>query len=104
MSADKIAYYGEPGSNSHIASTTLYPTWKQLGCGTFKDAFAAVSDGAAAMAMIPIENSIAGRVADTYDLLPTAGRHSVGEYFMAIRFQLLGIRWASLAALKTVYS
>ncbi len=65
-------------------------------CATFEDALAAVSEGAAALAMIPIENSIAGRVADIHHLLPTAGLYIVGEYFLPIHFDLLGVKGAKL--------
>ncbi len=90
----KIAYQGEPGANSHIACRNVYPEMEHLPCATFEDALAAVADGAADLAMIPIENSIAGRVADIHHLLPTASLFIVGEYFLPIRFQLLGIKGA----------
>ena len=67
---------------------------------TFEDAFAAVSDGAAGLAMIPIENSIAGRVADIHHLLPASGLHIVGEHFLPIHFQLMALPGAHLGAIK----
>ena len=100
----KIAYQGEPGANSHIACRNVYPQMDPLPCATFEDALAAVADGAAELAMIPIENSIAGRVADIHYLLPTAGLFIVGEYFLPIRFQLLGLKGARLADIRDVYS
>ena len=100
----KIAYQGEPGANSHIACRNVYPQMDPLPCATFEDALAAVADGAAELAMIPIENSIAGRVADIHHLLPTAGLFIVGEYFLPIRFQLLGLKGARLADIRDVYS
>lgn len=100
----KIAYQGEPGANSHIACRNVYPRMEPLPCATFEDALAAVADGAAELAMIPIENSIAGRVADIHHLLPTAGLFIVGEYFLPIRFQLLGLKGARLADITDVYS
>jgi prephenate dehydratase len=100
----KIAYQGEPGANSHIACRNVYPKMDPLPCATFEDALAAVADGAAELAMIPIENSIAGRVADIHHLLPTAGLFIVGEYFLPIRFQLLGLKGAQLADISDVYS
>jgi prephenate dehydratase len=99
-----IAYQGEPGANSHIACLDVYPEWQPLPCATFEDAFAAIRDGAAGLGMIPIENSIAGRVADIHHFLPASGLHIVGEYFLPIHFQLLAVKGASLATIKSVYS
>jgi prephenate dehydratase len=104
MTTMKIAYQGEPGANSHIACRDVYPALESIPCATFEDALAAVADGTAELAMIPIENSIAGRVADIHHLLPTAGLFIVGEYFLPIRFQLLGLRGASLEDIRDVYS
>jgi len=100
----KIAYQGEPGANSHIACRNVYPQMEPLPCATFEDALAAVADGAAELAMIPIENSIAGRVADIHHLLPTAGLFIVGEYFLPIRFQLLGLKGTRIEEIRDVYS
>jgi prephenate dehydratase len=100
----KIAFQGEPGSNSHIACAEARPDHETLPCPTFEDAFAAVSDGAAALAMIPIENSIAGRVADIHYLLPHSGLHIVGEHFLPIHFQLMGLKGARLDDIRTVQS
>lgn len=100
----KIAYQGEPGANSHIACKDMFPDWEALPCATFEDAFAAIADGAAELGMIPIENSLAGRVADIHHFLPGSGLHIIGEYFLPIRFQLLAIEGASLASIKQVYS
>ena len=66
----KIAYQGEPGANSHLACRDAYPKMEPLACPTFEDALAAVKGGEARLAMIPIENSVAGRVADIHHLLP----------------------------------
>ena len=104
MTKSKIAYQGEPGANSDIACRNVFPTSIPLPCATFEDALAAVLEGAAERAMIPIENSVAGRVADIHHLLPTAGLYIVGEYFLPIHFQLLGVKGAKLKELKTVYS
>ncbi len=100
----KIAYQGEPGANSHIACRDVYPDWEPLPCASFEDAFAAISDGSAVLGMIPIENSLAGRVADIHHFLPGAGLHIIGEYFLPIHFQLLAIEGASLQTIKSVYS
>jgi len=104
MAKKIIAYQGEPGANSHIACKDVYPDWEPLPCATFEDAFAAVQEGRAELGMIPIENSIAGRVADIHHLLPTSGLHIVGEYFLPIHHQLLAPKGATLATIKTVYS
>ncbi len=99
-----ISFQGEPGANSHIACEEAHPDWQVLPCPTFEDAFAAVSDGQAGLAMIPIENSIAGRVADIHHLLPTSGLHIVGEHFLPIHFQLMGVPEADLGTIKNVHS
>jgi prephenate dehydratase len=99
-----IAYQGEPGANSHIACLDVYPGWQPLPCATFEDAFAAIKDGVAGLGMIPIENSIAGRVADIHHFLPASGLHIIGEYFLPIHFQLLAVKGATLATIKSVYS
>ena len=103
-STKKIAYQGEPGANSHIACRDVFPDWEPLPCASFEDAFAAISEGTAALGMIPIENSIAGRVADIHHFLPASGLHIVGEYFLPIHFQLMALKSASLATIKSVYS
>jgi prephenate dehydratase len=101
---DSIAYQGEPGANSHIACAENFPNLNPLPCATFEDAFAAVQDRAAELAMIPIENSIAGRVTDIHALLPASGLHIVGETFLPIHFQLLAVPGARIEDLKAVYS
>ena len=104
MTVKTIAYQGEPGANSHIACRDDYPDCQPLACATFEDAFAALQDGPADLAMIPIENSIAGRVADIHALLPASGLHIVAETFLPIRFQLLAAPGATLETLRTVHS
>jgi prephenate dehydratase len=104
MIAKRIAFQGEPGANSHIACNNAYPAWEPLPCPTFEDALGALSDGVAALGMIPIDNSIAGRVADIHHLLPGSGLFIVGEYFLPIHFQLLGIKGARLEQARSVYS
>jgi prephenate dehydratase len=100
----KIAFQGEPGANSHIACMERFPDMAPLACTTFDDAFAAVKEGEAKLAMIPIENSLNGRVADVHHLLPQAGLYIVAEHFMPIRFQLLGVTGAALAGVTRVRS
>jgi len=99
-----IAYQGEPGANSHIACADNYPDMTPLPCPTFEDAFAAIADGTAELGMIPIENSLAGRVADIHNLLPASGLHIVGETFLPIHFQLLGVKGARPEDLREVHS
>src|SRR5215510_5916539 len=102
--AEKIVFQGEPGANSHIACHEAYPDHEALPCPTFEDAFAAVESGEAALGMIPIENSVAGRVADIHHLMPTSGLHIVAEWFLPIRNQLMAPRGARLGDIKTVES
>lgn len=92
------------GANSHIACHDVYPDWTPLPCATFEDAFSAVIEGRAERAMIPIENSLAGRVADIHYLLPNSKLHILGEYFLPIHFQLAAIESANLGTIKDVYS
>jgi len=100
----KIAFQGEPGANSHIAIVEAYPDAQPLPSPTFEDALAAISSGEADLGMIPIENSVAGRVADIHHLLPTSGLHIVGEWFLPIHAQLMALKGARLADIKTVES
>ncbi len=100
----KIAFQGEPGANSHLACQDAYPHMEALPCPTFEDALAAVKNGEAALAMIPIENSVAGRVADIHHLLPDSGLYIVAEHFERIRHQLLTLPGVMLAELRTVHS
>ena len=104
MSKRTISYQGEPGANSHILCAQAYPDWTALPCATFEDAFAAVKEGRADCAMIPIENSIAGRVADIHHLIPTSGLHIVAEHFLPIHFQLMALPGTPVEALKSVHS
>jgi len=101
---NKIAFQGEPGANSHLAARDAYPDMEASPCATFEDALAAVKTGKARLAMIPIENSVAGRVADIHHLLPQSGLYIVAEHFERVRHQLLTLPGAKLAGLKTVHS
>ena len=100
----KIAYQGEPGANSHIACIEAYPTYEPLPCGTFEDAFQAVAEGEAALAMIPIDNSVAGRVADIHHLLPRSNLYIIGEHFLPVHHQLMIVPGASAADVRSVHS
>ncbi len=101
---NKIAFQGEYGANSDMACRDMYPNLTPLPCRTFEDAFNAVSHGEADLAMIPIENTIAGRVADIHLLLPESQLYIVAEYFMPIRFQLMMLPGNKAEQIKTVYS
>jgi prephenate dehydratase len=100
----KIAFQGEPGANSHLAAREVYPDYEPMACATFEDAFAAIGNGDAELGMIPIENSVAGRVADIHHLMPHSGLHIVAEHFMPVRHQLLAPRGSAIEGIKTVQS
>jgi prephenate dehydratase len=100
----KIAFQGEPGANSHIACSEAYRGYEPLPCPTFEDAFAAVRSGRAALAMIPIDNSVAGRVADIHHLMPESGLNIVAEWFLPVQHQLMAPKGATLKTIKTVES
>ena len=105
MSASKkIVFQGEPGANSHLAAREVYPDYEPIPCPTFEDAFSAIGSGEAELGMIPIENSVAGRVADIHHLMPAADLHIIAEHFMPVRHQLLAAKGAALAGIKTVES
>jgi prephenate dehydratase len=99
-----IAFQGAPGAYSDLACRTAQPGMTTLPCATFEEAFAAVREGRAALAMIPIDNSVAGRVADIHHLLPESGLHIIGEHFQKVIHHLLAPKGASIAGLKTVHS
>ena len=100
----KIAFQGEPGANSDEACREYFPDYQPLACPTFEEAFEAVRSGEAALGMIPVENSVAGRVADVHHLLPSSGLSIVGERFKRIRFHLMANKGAKLADIRTVAS
>ena len=100
----KIAFQGEPGANSHIAIAEAYPGAEPLPCATFEDALAAIASGDADLGMIPIENSLAGRVADIHHLLPGSGLFIIGEHFLPIHHQMMALPGAKLDDIKTVES
>jgi prephenate dehydratase len=101
---NKIAFQGEKGANSDMACRDMFPDMEPLPCRTFEDAFNAVRSGEADLAMIPIENTIAGRVADIHHLLPESGLFIVGEYFMPIHFHLMALPGVRLDQIRTVHS
>jgi prephenate dehydratase len=94
--ARAVAIQGAPGCNSHIASDTVFPDGLPLPCYSFEDALDAVREGRAGQALIPLENSLHGRVADIHFLLPESGLAITGEYFMPIRYCLMGLDGAAV--------
>ena len=99
-----IAFQGVHGAYSDMACRSAHPELSTLPCPSFEDTFAAVRDGRAELAMIPIENSSAGRVADIHHLLPESGLHIVGEHFERVNHQLLAPKGATLDSLEVVRS
>lgn len=99
-----IAFQGLPGAYSDLACRTTFPDMKTLPCPAFEDVFAAVHEGQAQLAMIPVENSVAGRVADIHHLLPGSGLHIIGEHFQRVNHQLLALKGTRIDDLKTVHS
>lgn len=99
-----IAFQGELGAYSDLACRVVYPEMQTLPCPSFEDVFAAVEEGEAALAMIPIENSVAGRVAEIHQLLPHTGLHIVAEHFQRVNHHLLALPGVELDELKTVHS
>lgn len=102
--ATRIAYQGEPGANSHLACAEAFPDAEAVAYPTFEDALAAVKTGDTHYAMIPIENSVAGRVADIHHLLPAANLYIVGEHFLRVRHQLMAIKGADIKSIKKALS
>ncbi|HEU0155080.1 MAG TPA: prephenate dehydratase [Stellaceae bacterium] len=102
--ARTISFQGAPGAYSDLACRNVFPDMATLPCAQFEDAFAAVREHRAALAMIPIENSVAGRVADIHHLMPDSGLFIIGEHFERVRHQLLAVPGASLGTIRTVRS
>ncbi len=100
----RIAFQGEPGANSHIACRDVYPDFEAVPYQTFDECFSALEDSTVDLAMLPVENSTAGRVADIHLLLPRPAVHIIGEYFLPVRHQLLAVPGATLDEVKTVHS
>src|SRR5580693_9125100 len=99
-----IAFQGALGAYSDLAGRTAFPAMTSLPCATFEEAFAVVREKRAQLAMIPIDNSVAGRVADIHHLLPDSGLHIVGEHFERVNHHLLALPGATLATIRTVRS
>ncbi|MFC6198689.1 prephenate dehydratase [Ponticaulis profundi] len=102
--AGKIAYQGERGANSEIACKEAFPHLEAIPHRTFEDVFNAVENGQCDLAMIPVENTIAGRVADIHHLLPDTTLSIIGEHYLRIRFQLMALPGAKLEDIKRAKS
>ena len=100
----KIAFQGEPGAFSHAAAHEVFPDGEPVPCRTFEDTLAAVKSGAADFGVVPVENSLYGRITDIYHLLPESGLFITGEHFLRIEMHLLGVPGATLEDVKTVQS
>ena len=99
-----IAFQGRPGAYSDLACRSAYPAWSTLPCDTFQQAMEAVHSGAAQLAMIACENSLAGRVPDVHVLMPESGLHVVGEHFQRVEHCLLAIPGATLGTIRRAHS
>ena len=102
--AKRVAFQGEAGAYADLAAREALPHAIAVPCPTFEDAAAAVRSGETDLCIIPVENSLMGRIADIHHLLPDAGLHIVGEHFVRIRHQLLGLKGAKVEGLKRVFS
>ena len=103
-SSNIIAFQGVPGAYSHMACQAVKPEMEVLACASFEDMILAVQEGRAALAMVPVENSIAGRVADIHHLLPGSGLFINGEHFQRVNHHLLAPKGATLDSLVEVHS
>lgn len=100
----KIAFQGELGAYSHEACVKTYPDWEAVPCRTFQDAIESVQEERSELAMLPIENSTYGRVADVYSLLPHSGLHIIDETYVRVRIALMARRGVALGDVKTALS
>jgi prephenate dehydratase len=100
----RIVYQGEPGANSHLACSQAYPDYAPIGMPTFEDAFDEVEAARAELAMIPIENSVAGRVSDIHHLMRGSRLNIIAEHFLPVRHHLLAPKGASLKTIRFVES
>ncbi|MBO1076583.1 prephenate dehydratase [Roseomonas marmotae] len=99
-----IAFQGMPGAYSDLACRSAYPGWNTLPCPSFEAAMAAVREGRAQLAMLPCENSLAGRVPDIHRLLPDSGLHVVGEHYQRVEHCLLAHKGARLEDIRRAHS
>ena len=99
-----IAFQGVPGAYSHLSCQAFCPEWRAIAYESFSRMLRAVQVGECDAAMVPVENSTAGRVADIHRLLPNSGLHIVAEHFQPVNHQLLGIKGAKLSDITEAYS
>ena len=104
MTAKTIAFQGLPGAYSDLSCRAAYPGWTTLPCPSFEAAMAALRDGHCELAMLPCENSLAGRVPDIHRLLPESGLFVVGEHFQRVEHCLLAPKGATMATVKRAHS
>ena len=104
MMVKQIAFQGEPGAFSHAAAHAMFPKGEPVPCVTFEDTIAAVQQGRADFGVVPVENSLYGRITDIYHLLPESGLFINGEHFLRIEMNLLGVKGATLKDVKSVQS
>jgi prephenate dehydratase len=102
--AKRVAFQGAPGAYANLAAREAIPHAEALAHGSFEDAIEAVRSGSCDLCVIPVENSLMGRIADIHHLLPESGLHIVGEHFLPIHHQVLGLKEAKLENIKTLYS
>jgi prephenate dehydratase len=102
--ARKVVFQGEPGSYSHLAAKEALRHCEAIASPTFEDAFAAIRSGDVDLGLIPIENSLHGRITDIHHLLPESPLYIVGEHFHRVRHQLMSVKGATLSSIKTVVS
>lgn len=100
----KVAFQGELGAFGHAAVRATFPNEKEFPCTTFEQTVAAVQNGDADYAMVPVENSLYGRITDIHHLLPESGLKIIGEYFHRVNMNLLGVKGAKLEDIKEVQS
>ena len=99
-----IAFQGVPGAYSHLSCQAFCPDWKAIAYDSFSEMLRAVQVGECSAAMVPVENSTAGRVADIHRLLPSSGLHIIAEHFQPVNHQLLGVKGAKLSDIKEAHS
>jgi prephenate dehydratase len=102
--AKRVAFQGEPGAYANLAALQAVPHAQAIPRPTFEDAIEAAKSGDTDLVIIPVENSLIGRIADIHHLLPDSGLHIVGEHFLPIRHQLLGLQEARLEDIRSVFS
>ena len=104
ININNFAFQGINGAYSELAGVKIFPKAKSLACPTFEEMFQSVRDGKAEVAMVPIENSQAGRVADTQRLIPESELKIIGEYFLEIKHNLLVVPGTKLSDIKRIHS